>query len=92
MNPRIEPRSEDSVMARWMLVCPRCYHRFEYKIVDPDVVVQALRDPFTVIPKPTFKSGGETKTCPSCGMESLYRSFDLIYSGDETAFGAAGSD
>jgi hypothetical protein len=79
-------------MARWMLVCPRCYHQFEHSKVDPDVVVQALRDPFMVVPKPTFRSGGEIKKCPGCTKESLYRTFDLIYSGDETALGAAGSD
>jgi hypothetical protein len=78
-------------MARWMLVCPHCYHRFEYCKVDPDLVEKAEHDPFKIVPKPKF-TNGETKKCPGCSKESLYRSFELMYSGDETALGAAGSD
>ena len=78
-------------MARWMLVCPHCFHRFEYSKVDPRIVEQARRDPFKVVPKPRL-TDGETKKCPGCGKESVYRGFDLIYSGDETVLGAAGSD
>jgi hypothetical protein len=78
-------------MARWMLVCPHCYHRFEYSKVDPDVLKEARLDPFRVVPKPTL-TDGKTMKCPGCGKDSLYRAFDLIYSGDETALGAAGGD
>jgi hypothetical protein len=78
-------------MARWMLLCPHCFHQFEHSKVDPDVVEQARRDPFKIVPKPKF-TNGETKKCPSCSKESLYRSFELLYYGDETALGAAGSD
>ena len=73
-----------------MLVCPRCFHRFEYSKVDPNLIKQAQRDPFTVVPKPRL-ADGETIKCPSCGTESLYRSFDLIYYKDVNAK-AAGSE
>lgn len=77
-------------MARWMLLCHHCFHQFEHSKVDPAIVEQALRDPFKIVPKPTF-TNGETKRCPGCSNESLYRAFELIYYGDETAVGAAGS-
>jgi hypothetical protein len=76
-------------MARWMLLCPHCFYQFEHSKVDPDVVEQARRDPFKIVPKPKF-TNGETRKCPACSKESTYRSFELIYYGDETAFGAAG--
>ena len=78
-------------MARWMLVCPHCSHRFEYHKVDPAIAEQALRDPFHVVPKPKL-TNGERKRCTGCSKDSLFRSFDLICSGDETALGAAASD
>jgi hypothetical protein len=78
-------------MARWMLVCPHCSHRFEHSKVDSDIVEQGLRDPFKIVPKPKF-TNGETKRCPGCGKDSLYRAYELIYYGDERALGAAGSD
>ena len=74
-------------MARWTLICPRCFHRFEYSKVDADVVEEARRDPFMVVPKPTFKSGGEKK-CPACRKDSLFRAFELMYYAD--ALGACG--
>ena len=77
-------------MARWMLVCPRCFHRFEYSNIDPDLVEQAQREPFMVVPKPRL-ANGETRNCPGCGMGSLYRGFDLIYYRDETVLGAVGA-
>jgi hypothetical protein len=75
-------------MARWMLVCPHCYHRFEYSKVDPRIVEQARRDPFKAVPKPRLMNG-ETKKCPGCGKASLYRGFDLFYFRDETVLVAA---
>jgi len=78
-------------MAIWMLVCRHCSHRFEHSKVDSDAVEQARLDPFRIVPKPKF-THGETKKCPSCGKDSVYRAFELIYYGDETALGAAGSD
>jgi len=78
-------------MAKWMLICPHCSHRFEHSKVDSDAVEQARLDPFRIVPKPKF-TNGETKKCPSCGKDSVYRAFELIYYGDETALGAAGSD
>jgi uncharacterized Zn ribbon protein len=76
-------------MARWMLVCSHCSHQFEYSKVDPNVAEQALRDPFHIVLKPKF-TNGETQKCPSCGKESLYRNFELLYC--EDALGAAGGD
>jgi hypothetical protein len=77
-------------MARWMLVCPHCSHRFEYSKVAPDIVEQAFRDPFRIVPKLKF-TNGETKKCPGCSKESLYHAFELLYNGNELALGAAGS-
>jgi hypothetical protein len=78
-------------MPRWMLVCPHCFHRFEHSKVDPAIGEQARRDPLKIVLKPKF-TNGETMKCPGCSKESLFRAFDLIYSGDETALGAVGSD
>jgi hypothetical protein len=92
VNPRIKPKTlERFDMARWMLVCPYCFRHFEHSKVDPAIAEQALRDPYHVVPKPKF-TNGETKTCPSCDKEAMYRDFELIYDEDETALGAAGSD
>jgi hypothetical protein len=41
-----------------------------------------------VVRKPKF-TNGETEKCPSCGKESVYRAFELIYYGVEAALGAA---
>jgi DNA-directed RNA polymerase subunit RPC12/RpoP len=77
-------------VAKWMLICPHCSHRFAHSNVDPAMVELAGRDPFKIVPKPKF-TNGETMKCPSCSKESLFRAFELIYSGDETALGAVDS-
>ena len=77
-------------MAKWMLICPHCSHRFPHSNVDPATAEQAQHDPFKILPKPKL-ANGETMKCPGCSKESVFRAFELIYSGDETALGAAGS-
>jgi len=44
-------------MAKWMLICPHCSHRFPHSNVDPATAEQAQHDPFKILPKPKFANG-----------------------------------
>ena len=66
---------------------PSLFPAIRAQQVDPDLVEKAQHDPFKIVSKPKF-ANGEIKKCPSCGKESLYRAFELMYYGD--ALGAAG--
>jgi hypothetical protein len=74
-------------MAKWLLVCPCCNHKFAHIKINDAVVAEAYLDSFGTDPKPDL---GEKKlSCPYCKMESLYSRFHLICEddSDETATG-----
>jgi hypothetical protein len=71
-------------MAKWLLVCPNCNGRFTHSNIEPIAIEQSYRDPFRVVARPKFPNG-EKIACPSCKVESEYKAYELIYSGDDEA-------
>jgi DNA-directed RNA polymerase subunit RPC12/RpoP len=74
-------------MAKWLLVCPHCNHKFAHSKINEKAVEEAYRDSFGTDAKPDL---GEKKlTCPYCETKSLYSRFHLIceVGPDETAKG-----
>jgi endogenous inhibitor of DNA gyrase (YacG/DUF329 family) len=72
-------------MPRWMLTCPQCGHKFPHSQIDTEMIEQALRDPFHILPRPDFPAEGERRSCPSCKTESVFKPFELFYSDDRDA-------
>jgi hypothetical protein len=66
-------------MPRWMLKCPKCNRSFTHTKIELFLIAEARRDPFGVLPRPTFTSEGENHTCPSCKTESLFQRQQLFY-------------
>jgi uncharacterized C2H2 Zn-finger protein len=66
-------------MPRWMLKCPKCSHDFTHTKIEPSIIDEARRDPFGILPKPTFAKDGETHTCPGCKTESVFQRRQLFY-------------
>ena len=73
-------------MPRWMLQCPNCMHSFTHSKIDPAIVEEAFRDPFRILPRPTFASDGEKHPCPHCKGESIFQRHDLYYRDDASDF------
>jgi DNA-directed RNA polymerase subunit RPC12/RpoP len=74
-------------MAKWLLVCPRCNHKFAHSKINEKAVEEAYRDSFGTDAKPDLPD--KRLTCPYCEMKSLYSRFHLIceVDPDETAKG-----
>jgi uncharacterized protein YbaR (Trm112 family) len=71
---------EGAHMARWLLVCPHCNHKFAHIKINEHAVAIAYSDSQGTDPKPDL---GEAKlSCPHCEMESLYSRFRLICKND----------
>jgi DNA-directed RNA polymerase subunit RPC12/RpoP len=67
-------------MAKWLLVCPHCSHKFAHMKINDATVQEAYRISYGTDAKPDL---GEAKlTCPYCQMESLYRRFHLVCEDD----------
>ena len=88
MHPNRIERAE-TVMARWILICPNCAFRFSHSNVEPTAIQESQRDPFHVVAKPKF-SNGDKLVCPNCKVESVYEAFDLIYDAEDTGPTAMG--
>jgi uncharacterized C2H2 Zn-finger protein len=73
-------------MPRWMLKCPKCSHAFAHTKVELAVIEEARRDPFGILPRPTFASDGENHTCPGCKTESVFQRQQLFYREDTPNF------
>jgi hypothetical protein len=69
-------------MPRWMLICPKCTHRFPHSEIGEQMIEQGFRDPFRIVPRPDFSTQGEKRVCPHCNAESVFRTFQLFYSDD----------
>jgi DNA-directed RNA polymerase subunit RPC12/RpoP len=67
-------------MAKWLLVCPHCNHKFTHNKINGDAVQKGFRDSYGTDPKPDL--GEANLRCPHCRMESLYARFHLIREDD----------
>jgi predicted Zn-ribbon and HTH transcriptional regulator len=67
-----------------MLRCPKCSFKFPHSKIASEILEQAHRDPFRVVPRPTFVSEGEKKRCPNCKKQSVFRPFELFYIDDRS--------
>jgi hypothetical protein len=70
-------------MPRWMLTCPKCSNKFPHSEIDSEMIEQAFRDPYRILPRPEFAPEGEKRSCPSCKTVSVFRPFQLLYSEDK---------
>jgi hypothetical protein len=69
-------------MLSWMLKCPKCSRNFTHTKIEPSIIEEARRDPFGILPKPTFALDGENYTCPGCKTESVFQRQQLFYHDD----------
>jgi hypothetical protein len=79
-------QNAEYTMPRWMLKCPNCSHTFTHTEIELSVIEEAHRDPFHILPKPTFAKGGESHTCPGCKTESVFQRPQLFYQEDKGDF------
>jgi uncharacterized protein (DUF2225 family) len=66
-------------MPRWMATCPQCNHKFTHTEISAELMKQASRDPFRIVPKPVIPHAGDKRTCPNCKNESVVHPFNLLY-------------
>ena len=71
-------------MPSWMLRCPKCSFKFPHSKIASEALEQAQRDPFRVVQRPPMPSEGESRTCPSCKRDSVFRPFELFYIDDRS--------
>jgi hypothetical protein len=71
-------------MPRWMLRCPKCSFKFPHSTIASEVLEQAHRDPFRIVARPTMPTDGESRRCPSCKKDSVFKSFELFYIDDRS--------
>jgi hypothetical protein len=69
-------------MPYWMLKCPNCNRDFVHTKIELAVIEEAHRDPFRVLPRPTFAQEAERHTCPGCKQESVFQPSHLFYRDD----------
>jgi hypothetical protein len=69
-------------MPSWMLRCPKCSFKFSHSSIASEILEQAHRDPFRVVPRPTMPTEGESRQCPSCKKDSVFKPFELFYIDD----------
>jgi DNA-directed RNA polymerase subunit RPC12/RpoP len=67
-------------MAKWLLICPHCNHKFPHAKINDAAVAEAYRDSFGTDARPTLPE--KRLKCPYCEMESLYRRFHLVCEDD----------
>ena len=67
-------------MTRWLLICPRCDHKFAHVKINDATVAEAYGNSFGTDPRPDLEE--QKLACPYCEMESLYRRFHLICEDD----------
>ena len=72
-------------MPYWMLKCPKCSRAFVHTKIELAVIEEAQRDPFRILPRPTFAQEVENHTCPGCKTESVFQRQQLFYR-DDTAY------
>ena len=63
-------------MPSWMLRCPKCSFKFSHSSIASEILEQAHRDPFRVVPRPTMPTEGESRQCPSCKKDSVFKPLD----------------
>jgi phage FluMu protein Com len=73
-------------MPYWMLKCPECSRDFVHTKIEVTVIEEARRDPFQILPRPTFAQGGENHACPGCKTESVFQRQQLFYRDDTPDF------
>jgi Txe/YoeB family toxin of Txe-Axe toxin-antitoxin module len=66
-------------MPKWMLKCPDCSSAFPYTTIESELVEQAHRDPFRILPKPELAPDGQRLACPECTSESVFHRHQLFY-------------
>src|SRR6266850_763669 len=66
-------RFRGSVMASWVLRCPKCSATFFHSEIK-----STLANLF-IPKKPKFPEGGQTLPCGNCGHTSIYQNNELIY-------------
>jgi DNA-directed RNA polymerase subunit RPC12/RpoP len=71
-------------MPSWMLRCPKCSFRFPHSTIASEALEQAHRDPFRVVARPSIPTAGESRRCPNCREESVFRPFELFYIDDRS--------
>jgi len=54
-------------------------HKFTHSEISPEVMKQASRDPFRIVPKPVIPDAGHKRTHPNCKNESVVHPFNLLY-------------
>jgi hypothetical protein len=72
-------------MARWLLVCPHCNHRFAHPKIDDEAIREVYRDSCEPMTKPNFAV--EKLACPHCQVESRCRRFHLLYTDEQPTEG-----
>jgi uncharacterized protein YbaR (Trm112 family) len=75
-------------MSQWVLVCPRCKHKFPHSEISDVAVGETFRNSGGLTARPRL--GVDRLVCPSCNAKSWYPDFDLIYSTDDTDTTAKG--
>jgi len=73
-------------MPRWMLKCPKGSHSFIHTEIERSIIEEARRDPYGILPKPTFAPDGESHTCPGCKTESVFQRQEPFYHEDMSDF------
>ena len=66
-------------MPRWLVTCPECGHTFTHTEIEPDMIEQASRDPFRIVPRPQTSA---RRICPNCKTESVFEPHHLFYRED----------
>jgi uncharacterized protein YbaR (Trm112 family) len=75
-------------MSQWVLVCPRCKHKFHHSEISDVAVEETFRNSGGLTARPRLTV--DRLVCPSCNAKSWYPDFDLIYSTDDTDTTAKG--
>jgi hypothetical protein len=61
---------------------PELQQPFAHTRIAPEFIEESYRDPYRILPRPSFPKGSETRTCPKCGTESVFKPFHLFYRDD----------
>jgi hypothetical protein len=61
-------------MPRWMLACPKCFHKFTHTTIEVAIIEESRRDPFNILPRPRMLHTGEPRACPKLQRPNLFTS------------------
>jgi hypothetical protein len=61
------------------LKCPDCRSMFPYSTIESELLEQAHRDPFRIVPKPELALDGQRLICSQCTKESVFHRHQLFF-------------